>query len=69
MPNSHSHVTFAAQYEYRTYFQLLYKAMDTNSAADFQGWPKMTLKITMAYFSIFRDGFQKKSLTAVYRTT
>ena len=27
--------------------------------ADFQGWPKMNLKIKMAYFSIFRSEFRK----------
>ena len=27
--------------------------------ADFQGWSKMTLKIKMAYISIFRSGFGK----------
>ena len=29
------------------------------TAVDFQGWSKMTLKIKMAYISIFRSGFQK----------
>ena len=29
------------------------------TAVDSQGWSKMTLKIKMAYISIFRSGFQK----------
>ena len=29
------------------------------TAVDFQGWLKMTLKIKMAYISIFRSGFRK----------
>ena len=29
------------------------------TATDFQGWSKITLKIKMAYISIFRRGFQK----------
>ena len=28
------------------------------TAADFQGWSKMTLKVKMAYISIFRSEFQ-----------
>ena len=36
-----------------------FKALDTNSATDSQGGSKMTLKIKMAYFSIFTSGFRK----------
>ena len=30
-----------------------------HTAVHFQGWSKLTLKIKMAYISIFRSGFQK----------
>ena len=29
------------------------------AAVDFQGWSKMTVKIKMAYFSIFRSEFRE----------
>ena len=65
MSNFHSHPTFTAQYEYMTYFQQNIKInllklsirVQQYNATDFQGWLKMTLKIKMACFFIFRSGF------------
>ena len=55
-----------------TYFQLLRKQskqkinelnlwvpIQRYTAADFQGWSKMTVKTKKAYFSIFGSGFRK----------
>ena len=37
----------------------LWMRIEQCTATDFQGWPKMTLKIKTVYFSIFRSGFWK----------
>ena len=60
MLNFHSHLTFTALCEYRTYFQLLQTQLKQEimvlkrwvriqwyTAVDFQGWLRMTLKIKM----------------------
>ena len=72
MLNFHSHPAFTASYEYRSYFQLLQTQLKQKiivlkswvriqryTTVDFQGWSKMTLKIIMAYISIFKSEFQK----------
>ena len=73
MLDFHSHLTLAAEYEYRTYFQLLQTQLKQKiqqyTATDFQGWPKLTLKIKTTYFLHAWNWVSKNSLTAIYRIT
>ena len=70
MLNFHSHLTFTAEYEHRTYFQVLLTQLKQKIVVlklwvrfqivvDFQGWSKMTLKIKMPISPFLEVGFEK----------
>ena len=58
----HTGHTFSCYKHYQNKKIIVFKRwvrIQRYTAVDFQGWSKMTLKIKMAYISMFRSGFQK----------